>query len=111
LGILSLGPRHFHRSLAPSPVPSSTILLSTAAYTPPPQPISTPQTAPAAIIQQRQQPVTPSTAPCPISTWNEDRWNALHRPMTRTEFIRIHGHRAYKRHKGRWTGAQRGELR
>ena len=102
--VFILGRYYSLRSSAPSPVPTSTILLSTACSTPPPQIVTplTPQTIPT------------SSAPCMVETFmarSVERRNRLQQPMTRSEHIRFFGRRSYESWKWKWDGAARGERR
>ena len=66
--ILFLDFHYFHRSLAPFPVPTSTVFPSTATTTPSRTiPLSVLQTAPATTLFY--QPITPSNTTCPITTF------------------------------------------
>ena len=42
---------------------------------------------------------------------SEERRNRFQQPMTRSEFIRVHGRQSYENWKWRWNGAKRGERR
>ena len=119
-GIFYLGSHPFHRSPAPSispPVNPGVLVLPsrqrqppdipsfTATLTPPPRPIPLPQTAPVT------QPVTPFSHITSLVARSEERQSRLHQPMTRIEFQRLYGRRAYESWKWRWNGAKRNERR
>lgn len=103
-GIFLLDSCRHHRSLAPSPVPTS-------AVTPSPQIISSPQTAPTIIRPQQIATPTPSAHVASFMARSAERRAQQQQKMTRSEFLKKYGQTSYNIWKWRWNGAKRGERR